>query len=75
MYSTTHRAETHKTITSVSLISYQLQDAGSAEPIETNGAEDKSLSRRVVFKIRVKSAEQRAFETNLGLSDVKQIGQ
>jgi outer membrane protein OmpA-like peptidoglycan-associated protein len=48
---------------------------GSAEPIETNGAEDKFLSRRVVFKIRVKSAEQRAFETNLGLSDVKQIGQ
>jgi outer membrane protein OmpA-like peptidoglycan-associated protein len=48
---------------------------GSAEPIKVDGNEDKSLSRRVVFKIRVKSLEQRGFETKLGLSDVKPIGQ
>jgi outer membrane protein OmpA-like peptidoglycan-associated protein len=48
---------------------------GSAEPIEVDGREDRSLSRRVVFKIRVKSLEQRGFETKLGLSDVKPIGQ
>jgi outer membrane protein OmpA-like peptidoglycan-associated protein len=48
---------------------------GSAEPIEVDGKEDRSLSRRVVFKIRVKSLEQRGFETKLGLSDVKPIGQ
>jgi outer membrane protein OmpA-like peptidoglycan-associated protein len=42
---------------------------GSAEPIEIDGREDKSLSRRVVFKIRMKSLEQRGFEAKSGLSD------
>jgi len=41
---------------------------GSAEPVEVVGKEDRSLSRRVVFKIRVKSLEQRGLETKLGLS-------
>jgi outer membrane protein OmpA-like peptidoglycan-associated protein len=48
---------------------------GSAEPIEVDGKEDRSLSRRVVFKIRVKSLEQRGFETKLGISDLKPTGQ
>ncbi len=43
---------------------------GSAEPIEVVGKEDRSLSRRVVFKIRVKSLEQRTLETKLGRSDL-----
>ena len=47
---------------------------GSAEPVELDGKEDRSLSRRVVFKIRVKSLEQRGFETELGLSDLKPTG-
>lgn len=42
---------------------------GSAEPIEVVGKEDRSLSRRVVFKIRVKSLEQRTLETKLGRPD------
>lgn len=44
---------------------------GSAEPIKVVGIEDRSLSRRVVFKIRVKSLEQRGFETKLGIADLK----
>ena len=47
---------------------------GSADPIMVGGAEDRPLSRRVVFKIRVKSLEQRGFETQLGISDVKPAG-
>lgn len=43
---------------------------GSAEPVEVVGKEDKSLSRRVVFKIRVKSLEQRALQTKVGLSEL-----
>lgn len=43
---------------------------GSAEPIEVVGKEDRSLSRRVVFKIRVKSLEQRTLETKMGRSDL-----
>jgi outer membrane protein OmpA-like peptidoglycan-associated protein len=46
---------------------------GSAEPVEVVGREDRSLSRRVVFKIRVKSLEQRGLETKLGLSDPKAV--
>jgi len=34
------------------------------------GKEDRSLSRRVVFKIRVKSLEQRTLETKLGRSNL-----
>ena|SRR5579883_165770 len=41
---------------------------GSAEPVIVFGKEDLSLSRRVVFKIRVKSLEQRALETRLGVA-------
>jgi outer membrane protein OmpA-like peptidoglycan-associated protein len=37
---------------------------GSAEPVKVSGREDPSQSRRVVFKIRVKSLEQRGLETN-----------
>jgi len=48
---------------------------GSAEPVEVDGTEDRSLSRRVVFKIRVKSLEQRGFETKLGISDLKPVVQ
>ena len=49
---------------------------GSADPYkDKDGNEDRSLSRRVVFKIRVKSIEQRGFETRVGLSDVKPAGQ
>jgi outer membrane protein OmpA-like peptidoglycan-associated protein len=44
---------------------------GSAEPVRIVGKEDRSLSRRVVFKIRVKSLEQRGLETKLGLSETK----
>ena len=40
---------------------------GSAEPVKVSGVEDKSLSRRVVFKIRVKSLEQRGLDTELGV--------
>ncbi len=40
---------------------------GSAEPVKVAGIEDRSLSRRVVFKIRVKSLEQRGLETQLGI--------
>lgn len=47
---------------------------GSADPVKINGKEDKPLSRRVVFKIRVKSLEQRGFETKLSISDVKPTG-
>lgn len=47
---------------------------GSAEPVEVDGKEDRSLSRRVVFKIRVKSLEQRGFETKLGIPDPKPAG-
>lgn len=47
---------------------------GSADPIMLNGEEDRPLSRRVVFKIRVKSLEQRGFETHLGIADVKPTG-
>ncbi len=40
---------------------------GSKEPIrDVNGNEDKDRSRRVVFKIRVRSLEQREFQTVLG---------
>jgi|SRR5690242_537763 outer membrane protein OmpA-like peptidoglycan-associated protein len=39
---------------------------GSAEPVKVVGREDRSLSRRVVFKIRVKSLEQRGLETKWG---------
>ena len=39
---------------------------GSAEPVTLVGREDRSQSRRVVFKIRVKSLEQRGLETRLG---------
>jgi outer membrane protein OmpA-like peptidoglycan-associated protein len=38
---------------------------GSAEPVTVFGKEDQPLSRRVVFKIRVKSLEQRGLETRL----------
>ncbi len=38
---------------------------GSAKAIEIVGREDKSLSRRVVFRTR-KSLEQRGLATNLG---------
>jgi len=44
---------------------------GSAEPIKVVGIEDRSLSRRVVFKIRVKSLEQRGLESKLGIADPK----
>ena len=44
---------------------------GSAEPIKVVGVEDRSLSRRVAFKIRVKSLEQRGLETKLGIPDLK----
>ena len=43
---------------------------GSAEPIEVVGKEDRSLSRRVVFKIRVESLEQRTLEAKVGHSDL-----
>lgn len=46
---------------------------GSAEPVEVIGKEDRSLSRRVVFKIRVKSLEQRGLETKLGLPDLRSV--
>jgi chemotaxis protein MotB len=46
---------------------------GSAEPVEVTGKEDRSLSRRVVFKIRVKSLEQRGLETKLGLSNLRPV--
>jgi len=39
---------------------------GSAEPVTVVGQEDRSQSRRVVFKIRVKSLEQRGLETRRG---------
>jgi outer membrane protein OmpA-like peptidoglycan-associated protein len=40
---------------------------GSREPIrDSSGQEDKDRSRRVVFKIRVRSLEQREFRTLLG---------
>jgi outer membrane protein OmpA-like peptidoglycan-associated protein len=39
---------------------------GSAEPVTLVGREDRSQSRRVVFKIRVKSLEQRGLEARLG---------
>ena len=40
---------------------------GSKEPIlDANGHEDKERSRRVIFKIRVRSLEQREFRTILG---------
>jgi hypothetical protein len=49
---------------------------GSAEPYyDKENKEDRSLSRRVVFKIRVKSLEQRGFETKLGTTDLKPLGQ
>lgn len=48
---------------------------GSAEPVEVDGKEDRSLSRRVVFKIRVKSLEERGFEAKLGINDLKPTGQ
>jgi outer membrane protein OmpA-like peptidoglycan-associated protein len=38
---------------------------GSAEPVTVVGQEDRSQSRRVVFKIRVKSLEQRGLESKL----------
>lgn len=38
---------------------------GSAEPVTVVGQEDKPQSRRVVFKIRVKSLEQRGLESKL----------
>lgn len=41
---------------------------GSREPIRTaNGAEDRDRSRRVVFKIRVRSLEQREIRQILGM--------
>ena len=41
---------------------------GSREPIrDANGNEDKDRSRRVEFKIRVRSLEQREFRTILGM--------
>jgi outer membrane protein OmpA-like peptidoglycan-associated protein len=41
---------------------------GSKEPIlDANRNEDKDRSRRVVFKIRVRSVEQREFRTILGM--------
>jgi outer membrane protein OmpA-like peptidoglycan-associated protein len=41
---------------------------GSKEPIrDANGNEDRDRSRRVVFKIRVRSLEQREFRTILGV--------
>ena len=40
---------------------------GSAEPVKVVGKEDRALSRRVVFKIRVKSLEQRGLETQLDI--------
>jgi outer membrane protein OmpA-like peptidoglycan-associated protein len=46
---------------------------GSAEPVEVTGKEDRSLSRRVVFKIRVKSLEQRGLETKLGLTNLRPV--
>ncbi len=42
---------------------------GSAEPvINVSGQEDRQRSRRVVFKIRVRSSEQRLFERQAGLT-------
>jgi outer membrane protein OmpA-like peptidoglycan-associated protein len=46
---------------------------GSAEPIKVVGVEDRSLSRRVVFKIRVKSLEQRGLESKPGIADLKPV--
>ena len=40
---------------------------GSAEPVTVVGQEDRSQSRRVVFKIRVKSLEQRGLERKLAV--------
>jgi flagellar motor protein MotB len=41
---------------------------GSKEPIrDADGNEDRDRSRRVVFKIRVRSLEQREFRTILGV--------
>ena len=41
---------------------------GSKEPIrDASGNEDKDRSRRVVFKVRVRSLEQREFRTILGM--------
>src|ERR1700676_1068081 len=48
---------------------------GSAEAITVVGREDRSLSRRVVFKIRVKSLEQRGLETGLAAAGVKPLEQ
>ena len=45
---------------------------GSAEPVNVNGVEDRSLSRRVVFKIRIKSFEEgKTFETRVGINAPK----
>jgi outer membrane protein OmpA-like peptidoglycan-associated protein len=43
---------------------------GSAEPVYVNGEEDRPHSRRVVFKIRIKSLEERKeIVTQVGLKD------
>ena len=40
---------------------------GSVEAIKVNGKEDRDKSRRVIFKIRVRSLEQREIKALLGL--------
>src|ERR1700720_4329212 len=58
--------EDHKCF--VSLIS--ATGRGSAEPVYVNGEEDRPHSRRVVFKIRIKSLEERKeIVAQAGLSD------
>lgn len=44
---------------------------GSAEPVVVDGIEDKARSRRVIFKIRVRSIEQKGLVEVLRGSDVK----
>ncbi len=46
---------------------------GSAEPVLSNGSEDRQASRRVIFKIRVKSLEQQGFEGGSELTSSKSV--
>jgi hypothetical protein len=62
--------EDHKCF--VSLIS--ATGRGSAEPVYVNGEEDRPHSRRVVFKIRIKSLEERKeIVTQVGINNLEQL--
>ena len=49
----------HRQTTNVSWLPISATGRGSAEPVLVNGEEDRPHSRRVVFKIRIKSLEER----------------